>query len=74
MIINYSTITEQQQHTLISNLDSIFSNNEKILLKTLTSSDRHDYTSVLLPVNFNKKYIFLFFVFDFLDSKCWCTR
>ena len=48
-IINYSTIVEQN-HTLIPILNKIFSENEKILLKTLTSSDQHDYTSVLLPV------------------------
>ncbi len=49
-IINYSTIIEQQP-----DLDKIFSQNEKILLKMLTSSDKHDYTSVLLPVNLIQK-------------------
>ncbi|CAF4642777.1 unnamed protein product [Rotaria sp. Silwood1] len=48
-IINYSTMAEKQD-TLLATLDMVFTANEKLLLKTLTSSDQHDYTSVLLPI------------------------
>jgi GMP synthase (glutamine-hydrolysing) len=49
-IINYSTMVEKQ-HALLPTLDKIFNANEKTLLKTLTSSEQHDYTSILLPVS-----------------------
>jgi GMP synthase (glutamine-hydrolysing) len=50
-LINYSTMIDKK-HEALSILDKIFTENEKILLKTLTSADQHDYTSVLLPVRF----------------------
>ena len=40
-----------KQYALLPTLDKIFTENEKLLLKTLTSSDQHDYTSVVLPVS-----------------------
>jgi GMP synthase (glutamine-hydrolysing) len=49
-IINYSTMFDKQGNAL-SILDQIFTENEKILLKKLTSSDQHDYTALLLPVS-----------------------
>jgi GMP synthase (glutamine-hydrolysing) len=49
-IINYSTMIEKQ-HASLSTLEKTFTENEKILLKNLTSSEQHDYTSVLLPVS-----------------------
>lgn len=49
-IINYSTMVEKQ-NDLIKKLDAIFSENEKLILKNLTSSNQHDYVSVLLPVS-----------------------
>jgi len=52
-IINYSTMVDKQ-YALLPTLDKIFTEHEKILLKTLTSSDQHDYTSLLLPVNLIK--------------------
>jgi GMP synthase (glutamine-hydrolysing) len=70
-IVNYSTIIEQQG-TLIPTLDQIFSENEKILLKNLTSSNQHDYTSVLLPVsirNLCEKSIVGFYRFEVLVYK-----
>jgi len=48
-IVTYSTMVEKQ-YALLPTLDKIFTENEKILLKTLTSPDQHDYTSVVLPV------------------------
>ncbi|CAF0785237.1 unnamed protein product [Adineta steineri] len=44
-IVNYST-----QSSSISSLNDIFTDNEKIRLQNLTSLDKHDYTSVLLPI------------------------
>ncbi|UJR37396.1 hypothetical protein I4U23_030101 [Adineta vaga] len=44
-ILNYAT-----KDSSLSVLDNIFTDNEKILLKTLTTTDRHDYASVLLPI------------------------
>ncbi|CAF4948925.1 unnamed protein product, partial [Rotaria magnacalcarata] len=35
---------------LLARLDKVFTENEKALLKSFTSSDKHDYTSVLLPI------------------------
>jgi GMP synthase (glutamine-hydrolysing) len=49
-IVTYSTMVEKQ-YALLPTLDKIFTENEKILLKTLTSPDQHDYTSVVLPVS-----------------------
>lgn len=49
-IVMYSTMVEKQ-YALLPTLDKIFTENEKALLKTLTSPDKHDYTSVVLPVN-----------------------
>ncbi|CAF1032607.1 unnamed protein product [Adineta steineri] len=48
-IVTYSTMVEKQ-YALLPTLDKIFTENEKILLKTLTSPDQHDYTSVVLPI------------------------
>jgi GMP synthase (glutamine-hydrolysing) len=49
-IVTYSTMVEKQ-YALLPTLDKIFTENEKILLKTLTSPEQHDYTSVVLPVS-----------------------
>ena len=67
-IIHYSTNVNG-----VSILNNILSENEKSLLKNLTASDRHDYTSVLLPVSAMKICPRLRLI-DCLDSKCWCTR
>ncbi|CAF1162237.1 unnamed protein product [Adineta ricciae] len=48
-IVTYSTMVEKQ-YALLPTLDKIFTENEKTLLKTLTSSNKHDYTSVVLPI------------------------
>ncbi|CAF1038919.1 unnamed protein product [Rotaria sordida] len=48
-IVNYSKMVDKQ-YALLPTLDKIFTENEKILLKTLTSPDQHDYTSVVLPI------------------------
>ncbi|CAF3054290.1 unnamed protein product [Rotaria sp. Silwood2] len=48
-IINYSTMVGKQ-NALLATLDKVFTQNEQLLLKNLTSSDQHDYTSVLLPI------------------------
>ncbi|CAF3355373.1 unnamed protein product [Rotaria socialis] len=48
-IINYSTMFEKQDD-LLTRLDKVFTENEKGFLKSFTSSDKHDYTSVLLPI------------------------
>ena len=48
-IITYSTMVDKQ-YALLPTLDKIFTENEKNLLKNLTASDRHDYTSVVLPI------------------------
>ena len=50
-----------KKHESLSMLDKIFTENEIILLKTLTAADQHDYTSVLLPVRFiQQKLHFIF--------------
>jgi GMP synthase (glutamine-hydrolysing) len=50
-IVTYSTMVEKQ-YALLPTLDKIFTEHEKILLKSLTSPNQHDYTSVVLPVSF----------------------
>jgi hypothetical protein len=57
-----------KQYALLPTLDKIFTEHEKILLKTLTSSDQHDYTSVVLPVSFIVKYKNSFLIFVYIDS------
>jgi GMP synthase (glutamine-hydrolysing) len=49
-ILTYSTMVEKQ-YAFLPTLDKIFNEHEKMILKTLTSPDRHDYTSVVLPVS-----------------------
>jgi GMP synthase (glutamine-hydrolysing) len=66
-IINYSTMVDKQ-YALLPTLDKIFTEHEKILLKTLTSSDQHDYTSVVLPVSFIIKCKNSFLIFVYIDS------
>ena len=49
-IVTYSSMVTRQ-YALLPTLDKIFTENEKNLLKTLTSPEHHDYTSVILPVS-----------------------
>ena len=49
-IVTYSTMVNRQ-YALLPTLDKIFTENEKMLLKTLTAPEHHDYTSVVLPVS-----------------------
>lgn len=48
-IVTYSKMVDKQ-YALLPTLDKIFTDNEKNLLKKLTSPEEHDYTSVVLPV------------------------
>ncbi|CAF3338879.1 unnamed protein product [Rotaria socialis] len=48
-IVTYSKMVDKQ-YALLPTLDKIFTENEKILLKKLTSPVQHDYTSVVLPI------------------------
>ena len=48
-IVTYAAMVEKQ-YALLPSLDKIFTENEKVLLKTLTSSSQHEYTSVVLPI------------------------
>ena len=49
-IVTYSKMVKKQ-YALLPTLDKIFTDNEKTLLKTITSPDQHNYTSVVLPVS-----------------------
>ncbi|CAF2514323.1 unnamed protein product [Rotaria sp. Silwood2] len=60
-IVTYSKMVDKQ-YALLPTLDKIFTEHEKIILKTLTSPDQHDYTSVVLPVRlFEQKFILLLY-------------
>ena len=65
-IVTYASMVDKQ-YSLLPTLDKIFTENEKILLKNLTSSDQHDYTSVVLPVTFSY-FLFISSTFVFLLS------
>ena len=58
----------EKQYALLPTLDKIFTENEKILLKTLTSPDQHDYTSVVLPVIFQCCVELIYHIFLLIDS------
>ena len=71
-IVTYASMVKKQ-YALLPTLDKIFTENEKTLLKSLTSAEQHDYTSVVLPVS--PVRTFFFFVLSVqIDSQRGCSR